>query len=315
MIKCSYSCYYTIHASYEKAVIVMNILVLGGSYFLGYRFVTLAVKDGHKVTVFNRGNRPLNMEGVTEIRGDRSLPDDLSKIDGEYDATVDFCAYVKGDIRRVKDALGDRTGRYVFISTVDVYERGTGNILNENAPFETRDFGGEAGAYILGKVSLEKEIVAYPDRCVLRPSIIYGPGNYAPRENIYFKWISAAGQILEPKPSDGFFQMVSVSDVAKAALKACCSEDFGGKAFNVTSSVTYTYEDFTNILKEVTETDFEVIGVTPEEAFMQQVPFPYPIVKAESEKYDGSTLEKTGFEYTDIKEGMKEAWENYVHSK
>ena len=48
---------------------------------------------------------------------------------------------------------------------------------------------------------------------------------------------------------------------------------------------------------------------------MQQVPFPYPIVKAESEKYDGSALEKTGFEYTDIIEGMKEAWENYVHSK
>ena len=82
-----------------------------------------------------------------------------------------------------------------------------------------------------------------------------------------------------------------------------------------TSSATYTYEDLTRILKEVTKKDFEVIKVTPEEAFMQQVPFPYPIMKAESEKYDGSALEKTGFEYTDINEGMKEAWENYVRSR
>lgn len=314
MIKCSYFCYYTIHAYYEKAVIEMNILVLGGSYFLGYRFVKLALSEGHKVTVFNRGTRPLNMEEVTEIRGDRSVPEDLSKIAGEYDATVDFCAYVKGDIRRVKDALGDRTGRYVFISTVDVYGRGTGELLDESAEFETRDFGGEAGAYILGKVSLEKEIESIENRCVLRPSIIYGPGNYAPRENIYFKWISAAGQILEPAPSDGFFQMVSVSDVAKAALKACGEFSFAGRAFNVTPSVTYTYEDLTRIFREVTGKDFEVIKVTPEEAFMQQVPFPYPIMKAESEKYDGSALEKTGFEYTDINEGLKEAWENYVRS-
>ena len=315
MIKCSYFCYYTIHAYYEKAVIAMNILVLGGSYFLGYGFVRLAVSEGHAVTVFNRGTRPLNIEGVSEIRGDRTSEADLRKIDAAFDATADFCAYEKGDIRLVKDVLGDRTGRYVFISTVDVYERGTGKVLDESSAFETRDFGGEAGAYILGKVSLEKEIESYPDRCVLRPSIIYGPGNYAPRENIYFKWISAAGQILQPKPSDGFFQMVSVGDVAKAALEACRSDSFAGRAFNVTSSDTYTYEDFTNILKEVTGTDFEVIGVTPEEAFMQQVPFPYPIMKAESEKYDGSALEKTGFVYTDIIEGMKEAWENYVHSK
>ena len=41
---------------------------------------------------------------------------------------------------------------------MDVYERGSGKILDENASFETRDFGGETGAYILGKVSLEAEI-------------------------------------------------------------------------------------------------------------------------------------------------------------
>ncbi|MBR7089958.1 MAG: NAD-dependent epimerase/dehydratase family protein [Lachnospiraceae bacterium] len=293
----------------------MDILVLGGSYFLGPKVIKKALDAGHKITVFNRGSRPLNVPGVREIRGDRSLGDDLLKIDGEYDATVDLCAYVSGDIKRVRDVLGERTGRYVFVSTVDVYKRGTGKLLDESAEFETRDFGGEAGAYILGKVALEKEILEIDDRCVLRPSIIYGPGNYAPRENIYFKWISAAGQILEPSPADGTFQTVSVSDVAEALLRACTDGAFKGRSFNVTPNAFITYEKFSEILKKACGTGFEVIRISPEEAIAGQVPFPYPISAAESEMYDGSALEKTGFEYTDAAEGLREAWEFYVHSR
>ena len=293
----------------------VDILVLGGSYFLGPRFIKKALDSGHKVTVFNRGSRPLNVPGIREIRGDRSLEEDLRRADEKYDATVDLCAYVKGDIKRVRDVLGERTGRYVFVSTVDVYKRGTGKLLDESAEFETRDFGGEAGAYILGKAALEKEIAEIEDRCVLRPSIIYGPGNYAPRENIYFKWISAAGQILEPSPADGTFQMVSVSDVAEALIRACVDDSFRGRAFNVTPDTLLTYESFTECLKKACGCDFEVIKITPQEAAAGQVPFPYPISSEESERYDGSALEKTGFEYTDIADGLKEAWEFYVHSR
>ncbi len=298
-----------------KELCGMNILVIGGSYFLGPVFIKRALDEGHTVTVFNRGTRPLNVSGVNEIRGDRSRAEDLAKITGKYDATVDLCAYEKGDIEKVKDALGNGCGRYVFISTVDVYKRGTGALLDENAELETRDFGGEAGAYILGKAALEKEITECRDYCVLRPSVIYGPGNYAPRENIYFKWISAAGQILEPSPSDGFFQSVFSKDVAMAMLRACCDASFSRKAFNVTPSQVITYSDYTKILKEACDKEFEVITITPEEAFMQQVPFPFPISSIESERYDGSALESAGFEFTDMVAGMKETWNYYVHSR
>ena len=292
----------------------MNILLIGGSYFLGPSIIETALGDGHKVTVFNRGNRPLNMDGVTEIKGDRTVPEDLKKIEDAFDATIDLCAYEKGDIERVKSVLSERTGRYVFISTVDVYERGTGKKLDESSELETRDFGGEAGAYILGKAALEREIATLGDHSVLRPSVIYGPGNYAPRENIYFKWISAAGQILEPSPSDGFFQPVYVGDVARAAIRACSDDAFLNRAFNVTDGRHVNYEDFTEILRKACDKPFEVIKITPEEAFAGQVPFPFPITKSESEDYDGSALTGTGFEFTDIYEGMSNAWRQYVHS-
>lgn len=292
----------------------MNILVIGGSYFLGPAFIRQALEKGHDLTVFNRGNRPLGIEGVRKIQGDRTKGSDLKKIEGTFDATLDLCAYEKGDIDLVKDVLSDRTGRYVFISTVDVYKRGEGKRLDESAELETRDFGGEAGAYILGKAALEREISKYGNYSVLRPSVIYGPGNYAPRENIYFKWIESAGQILEPSPSDGFFQAVYVGDVAEAALRACSDVKYLNRAFNVTDGKHITYEEFTGILKKACDKSFEVIKITPEEAFEAQVPFPFPITLTESEDYDGSAIAETGFEFTDICEGMTRAWRQYVHS-
>lgn len=292
----------------------MKILIIGGTYFLGPAFIRRALEQGHEITVFNRGTRKTGLGSVKEIKGDRSVYEDLVRARGDYDAVVDFCAYKKGDIDRVRKALDGNAYRYVFISTVDVYRRNTGEVLTEDAEFETRDFGGEAGAYILGKAALEKEVLGCDDYCCLRPSVIYGPGNYAPRENIYFRWISAAGQILEPVPSDGFFQTVWSYDVARCILRACGDEEFSRRAFNVTPGDLLTYRDYTAVLRAATGREFEVIGVTPEEAFMQQVPFPFPISAAESEKYDGSALERAGFEYTDITEGMRKTWEYYVHS-
>lgn len=48
----------------------MKILVIGGSYFLGKHFVTLASRE-NEITVFNRENRPLEIRHIREIRGDR----------------------------------------------------------------------------------------------------------------------------------------------------------------------------------------------------------------------------------------------------
>ena len=135
----------------------MKILIIGGTYFLGPAFIRRALEQGHEITVFNRGTRKTGRGRVKEIKGDRSVYEDLVRARGDYDAVVDFCAYKKGDIDRVRKALDGNAYRYVFISTVDVYRRNTGEVLTEDAEFETRDFGGEAGAYILGKAALEKD--------------------------------------------------------------------------------------------------------------------------------------------------------------
>ena len=104
----------------------MNILVLGGSYFLGKHFIDMAKKE-HKITVFNRGSRPLMIPDIVEISGERHDGNALLQIPQQhFDAVVDFCAYNKNDIEFIFQNLKATFDQYIFISTCDVYKRGLG---------------------------------------------------------------------------------------------------------------------------------------------------------------------------------------------
>ena len=73
-----------------------NILVLGGSYFVGRVFVEELLKtDSYKVYVLNRGTIPMRREEVTEIVCDRHDRDGMKRLlpDVDWCAIVDFCAY------------------------------------------------------------------------------------------------------------------------------------------------------------------------------------------------------------------------------
>lgn len=50
----------------------MRILIMGGTRFIGVYLTQLLVEQGHEVVLFNRGNRPAPVEGVLQIKGDRT---------------------------------------------------------------------------------------------------------------------------------------------------------------------------------------------------------------------------------------------------
>lgn len=286
----------------------MKILVMGGSYFLGKAFVEAAA-DWYEVTVYNRGNNPLNMDNVTQIKGDRHNANELSQLNQcEYEIIVDFCAYEEGDIKAILSSLKTIPKQYILISTVDVYERGLGHLLAEDAPFETRNFGSEAGGYILGKVALEKElqkcasdVMAYT---VFRPAFLYGPDNYAPRESIYFNWIEQAGQILHPADATGEFQLVYVQDVVRAILSAIGNTAAYNQAYNLTGSRMETYDSFAEALENIYGKTFEKVEITVSTVYEKGIPLPFPLTEAESNWYDGTKALTLIGEYTSLGDGL-----------
>lgn len=294
----------------------MKILIIGGTYFLGKAFVERACK-GNELTLINRGNRPLVMDGVKHYVAERHDISALQQVEGEFDAIVDFCAYEPGDIRLIAENFKGRFDQYVFISTCDVYRKGTGEVLTEDSPFEERVFSGQEGAYISGKVALEEELreCAFKHNFVytsIRPAFIYGEDNYAPREGIYFKWIEKAGQILHPIDASGEFQMVYAGDCAEIILRVCGNEKAYGEAYNVCGTEHVTYEVWRDVLRAAISKTFECVDIDVMQIYERQIPLPFPLCMEESERYDGSKIKSLGVSYIDLAEGIGRCYEKFI---
>lgn len=300
----------------------MNLLVIGGSYFYGRVFVMEAAGE-HKLTLLNRGTYSMKDFGVKEITGDRHDGDVLEECTEDYDAVIDFCAYEAGDVRTVIEHLPGKIGQYILISTVDVYERGSGVLKTEEHALEHRTFPGEAGTYIAGKTALEEELAQVCNRVripwtVFRPAILYGPYNYAPRESAYIQMMLLNRALPVFTDADGRFQFLYVKDAARAVLCALGQEKAYGQAYNLCQDEILTYETFFEMLKkaagpEVTET-LQEIPVTVDSAVAQQVPVPFP---AKAEETELCSNEKSKRElklsYTDFEEGMRRTYNAFRH--
>lgn len=287
----------------------MRILVIGGSYFFGRVFVMLAAKE-HDVTVLNRGTYSVEQLGAKQIKGDRKDAGLWSSVGNDYDCIVDFCAYEEGDIAKVLENMQGNIRQYIFISTVDVYQRGVSGLKGEETPLEARVLPGEAGAYIAGKAALEREV---REECagrgieytILRPAILYGPLNYAPRESVYIRLMVQNHVLPDITDAEGSFQFVYVRDAAEAVMKCLLNPEAYGEAYNLCGEEILTYEAFFRELKRASDVEVQEIPLTVGEAEKQGLPLPFPVTREETELYSnekGKT--RLGLRYTDIAQGM-----------
>ncbi len=96
----------------------MRILVLGGTSFVGRAIVDDALSHGADVTLFGRGKTGTDLfPGTQRLIGDRDTGDYEALRSGSWDAVADVSGYVPRHVGQAMDALGDRAGRYLFISS------------------------------------------------------------------------------------------------------------------------------------------------------------------------------------------------------
>jgi 2'-hydroxyisoflavone reductase len=217
----------------------MRILVLGGTKFLGRAFTDAALGRGDTVTLFNRGKTsPGLFPGVETVIGDRTS--DLSALDGrEWDAVIDVAAYDPKVARLSAETFADRTGQYVFVSTVSVYaSQRTRAAQLEDAPLaqlreDRTDF---AEIYGPNKALCEQTVQdVYGDRALIaRPGLIVGPHDPTDRFAYWPRRIARGGRVLAPGGPDWLTQFIDVRDLAGWLADAC--HDGRGGVFNLTGT-------------------------------------------------------------------------------
>src|ERR1700726_4196403 len=102
----------------------MNILVIGGTRFMGPFVVRKLSEQGHDITIFHRGQAHTDLpRGVAELFGNhRPLTDAAAELRQlAPDVVLDMIPAIEQDAQELMATFSGSAGRVVAISSQDVY--------------------------------------------------------------------------------------------------------------------------------------------------------------------------------------------------
>jgi 2'-hydroxyisoflavone reductase len=247
----------------------MNILIIGGTRFVGRAIAEDALARGHQVTLFHRGQtNPDLFPGAEHILGDRD--GELTNLgDRQWDAVIDTCGYVPRIVGLSAEYLKDRVKRYIFISTISVYSESTERGRDEDAELATltdettEEITGETygGLKVLCEQIAERIM---PGRVlVIRPGLIVGPHDPTNRFTYWPVRVRRGGDVLVPGDGSYPAQFIDVRDLAAFTLHMTEQQATG--IFNATGpDVALTLMDVLKAAQAVTGSSVEYVHATAE---------------------------------------------------
>ena len=242
----------------------MNVLVVGGSRFIGLHLVRLLYSQGHDVTVLNRGQTLVEFpDGVSRLQADRY---DAAQVKAalagrSFDAVYDISGYDVPSLEPLIDALEGSVGRFVFCSSTAVYGPSDTFPVHEGFPMH-RD---SPRKYSTDKIACEDFLDEVGRRrdmpiTIIRPPYVYGPDNYIPdREFSFFARLSQGRKIIIPGDGLNLIHLVHVDDLAEAFAKAPGKPQAEGEAYTVASPDMITTEGFVQAIADAMDVRAEIV--------------------------------------------------------
>jgi len=214
----------------------LNVLIIGGSKFLGPHLVDTLLARGHSVTLFNRGrSQPSAPKGVSHVAGDREK--DLALVSGRFDAVIDTCGFVPRIVGLSVAAFEPAVSHYTFVSSISVYAdplegtRGEDERLATTADEAVEEITAETYGPL--KALCEAEVVRGMKgrSLVVRPGLIVGPLDPTDRFTYWPHRFALGGDVLVPGARDHGISIIDVRDLASFIVRAI-EKDVTG-TFNV----------------------------------------------------------------------------------
>ncbi len=299
---------------------MMRALVIGGTRNLGPSIVQALLEYGYATTVFNRGITPDDLPaGIERLRGDRADPQQLQDAFGgrDFDLVVDTTLYTGAEAQDAVEVLSGRIGRYIFLSTGQVYLVRIGL----KRPFKEKDYSGpvmlapsrdndnDYQNWLYGHDKREAEDVftkawsetGFPYTSLRLPMVNSERDHYN-RVYGYCLRIEDGGPIVAPDGPDLPIRHVYGADVVQAVVRAMQTESSKGRAYNVGQDESVSLDEFLRMLAGYMQKPVQVIRL-PREVLERAALLPNcsPFSSKWMSSVD-NTLSKTelGLEYTPL---------------
>ncbi len=254
-----------------------RILILGGTRNLGHVTALSMLEAGHDVSVLNRGQTAdaLPVE-VHRLRADRNSDAEMRSAIGAhtFDLVLDNTTYTETDARQAVSVFRERTARYVFISSGQVY------LVRESLsrPFIEADYDGAvmpappkdspdypSWLYGVDKRAAEhvfrgaKEHFGFPVTTLRLPMVASERDQYG-RIQGYVARLMDGGPLLIPGDGPGLpLRHVYVGDVARFVTALTGTHMGIGDAFNISYGSSLTLTAFIELLASATRSEANVI--------------------------------------------------------
>jgi nucleoside-diphosphate-sugar epimerase len=236
-----------------------NILVTGGTGFIGQHLVETLKKKGYKITLLVKDKE--NVAGVKTISGDITKKETL-KIPKDIEAVLHLAALTNSDktgreayeifneinfkgVVNVAEACKN-IKKFVFMSSVDALGIIHGRVIDEKtpsqakAPYDVSKY--KAEKYLLERFQKEKFPVV-----ILRPTMVYGEGELVSQMKVnvaVFNMCKMVKKHIFPIAGSGknMLPLVHVQNVVSACLLALESKK-SGEIYTVSDEKSYSLNE------------------------------------------------------------------------
>lgn len=201
----------------EPAPRRLDILILGGTGFIGPFQVRYALDRGHNVTLFNRGSGDAVFPYLETLEGDRN--GDYTALEGRsWDLVIDNSTARPDWVEMAAELLKDQCDQYMYVSSRSAYADVSRVPMTSDAPTWTYESAGvergERLPYGLAKAESERTAMGImPGRVtIVRPGLIIGPGDETDRFTYWPVRINDGGEVLAPGDGTDPIQIIDVRD-------------------------------------------------------------------------------------------------------
>lgn len=213
----------------------IDVLVLGGTSWLGGEVARRALARGDEVTCLARGVAGSPPDGARWVRADRTDPAAYDEVAATgWDAVIDV-SWQPDLVRSALDRLAPVARHWIYVSSCSVYRDDATAGMDESAPLhEAYARPGPVGIELYGpaKVACEQAVLATmgTERALLaRAGLIGGYGDRSDRLGYWPARVARAGDgepVLVP-PRSAAVQVIDVADLAEWLVQAAHSRTAG----------------------------------------------------------------------------------------